>query len=248
VGRAADPAAPPALDARRDLSASALAYVGDSVWELAARARLAAPPRHLQEYRGGVERLARAETQAAVLSLLERRGLLTGEEKDLARWARNSRNARGAAPKRFSRKHGTGDARPYLAATALEALVGFWFLERPGRLQEVFTIVGLASGEPAAGGGGGTEGQSPLLETALEELERPEPPPAAWAASTTAAARPAAGAGWLPHLDPEARVAAVEEALRLRRRGKSRKRRPEEAPTPSPPGLSPRIGEGPPEA
>jgi len=168
--------------------------------------------------------------QAAVLSILERGGLLTQEERDLARWARNSRNARGSAPKRFSRKHGTGDARPYLASTALEALVGFWYLERPERLQEVFELVGLAAGGGGAGGGEEGAGEAPLLlEVALEELERPPPAPADWAAASSAPARPAAGGGWLPDLDPEQRVAAVEDALRLRRRGKSRKRRPEEA-------------------
>ena len=78
------------LAAKRDFSATALAYLGDAVWELYARAHHLTPPRRVQDYRGTVESSARAEAQAEVLTGLLVHDLLTPEEEAVARWAKNA--------------------------------------------------------------------------------------------------------------------------------------------------------------
>ena len=108
-----------------------LAYVGDAVYELSVRARLA------QSMAGSVNRMhaeatryARCESQADVIKHLQ--PTLNEREKDIVRRARNAKP--GYIPKHAG-------AVDYHNATGFEALVGYLYLNRDyARLDEVLAI------------------------------------------------------------------------------------------------------------
>lgn len=105
-----------------------LAYVGDAVFELAVRERLAArgPGKVAELHREAVS-LVRAPAQAEQLRRLE--GLLTPEEEEVVRRARNAKS--GPAPRGVS-------VQEYRHATAFEALLGHLYLNgQGGRIAEL---------------------------------------------------------------------------------------------------------------
>ncbi|MEO1131406.1 MAG: ribonuclease III domain-containing protein [Cyanobacteria bacterium J06639_1] len=114
-------------DVRR-LSAEALAYLGDAVYELHVRRTLLLPPRHLQHYRGAVVERVRATCQAQVMEML--REHLTEEELAIVR---RGRNACGRSPRNVS-------PELYRQASGLEALLGYLFVSDPQRLREVLAL------------------------------------------------------------------------------------------------------------
>jgi ribonuclease-3 family protein len=105
------------LDIRRS-SIRTLAWIGDAEWERIIRRRLAGlgdyPVDRLERMRA---RLARAETQAELLDAILPR--LEPEELDVVRRARNARFGRSGVRSDLT-------IRTYRAASAFEALVGWW--------------------------------------------------------------------------------------------------------------------------
>ena len=114
------------------LSPSALAYLGDAVYELFVRSALIAPPNRPRDYHRKVVSQVRAEKQAQHLqTLLEH---LTEAERDVLR---RGRNASTRGPRRI-------DAVIYQQATSLEALLGYLYLRDLERLAELLRYIDLS--------------------------------------------------------------------------------------------------------
>jgi ribonuclease III family protein len=114
------------------LSPAALAYLGDSVYELYIRTQYLLPPSRIRDYHQQVVNCVRAETQAAfVKSLMPH---LSPEE---IRILKQGRNAATGHPKRLS-------LEIYQYATALETLVGYLYLTDTDRLSELLSRFCLA--------------------------------------------------------------------------------------------------------
>jgi ribonuclease-3 family protein len=122
----------PLDDARiRELSPVALAYIGDTVFDLYVRAYLVKNNmgriEALHKYASGVVN-ARAQARAALLL----KSMLTGREAEIFQLGKN---AKSAPPKNASHED-------YSLATALEAVVGYLHLTgQTTRLDELFGIV-----------------------------------------------------------------------------------------------------------
>lgn len=108
------------------LSPTALAYIGDAVYELYIRISLLMPPKRMANYHSQVVAQVRAESQAICLQTIE--PYLTEQEKDILR---RGRNACMGKPRRLS-------LRVYQQATSLETLIGYLHLTNPQRLNELF--------------------------------------------------------------------------------------------------------------
>jgi ribonuclease III family protein len=119
------------------LSPSALAYLGDSVYELYIRSQYLLPPSRIRDYHQGVVSCVRAETQAAfAIALLP---YLSEAEKQILKQGRNAANGQ---PKRLS-------PEIYQQATALETLIGYLYLTDLERLQEILAYFSLDALTPA---------------------------------------------------------------------------------------------------
>ena len=102
------------------------AYLGDAVWELYIRehtTELTSNAKHLHKIT--TERV-KASYQAELLHKIAKS--LTEAEQDLARRGRN-------LPIPVGRR---SNQTEYRAATAFEVLIGWWYKEKPERLQEFF--------------------------------------------------------------------------------------------------------------
>ncbi|KAI7841706.1 hypothetical protein COHA_004573 [Chlorella ohadii] len=131
---------------RKHWNANALAFLGDSVWELYTRRRFFYPPSRKDSYFSLVVEHVRAETQERLYQQLLDSGFLRDTERDVLRWGRN---ATGVTPKRLS---DTGLKREtYRAATAMECLTGYLYLSDPDRLHAMMSLLGLGDA-PADGG------------------------------------------------------------------------------------------------
>lgn len=104
------------------LSPSALAYLGDAVYELYIRGLYLLPPQRQHDYHQKVVTQVRAETQAQHLRSLQ--PYLTPVEQETIRRGRNAASGR---PKRVS-------AAIYQQATSLETLIGYLYLTDRDRL------------------------------------------------------------------------------------------------------------------
>ena len=134
----------------KTMNTTALAYIGDAVYEIYVRERVLAasgqPGRvqaqgspqaqgfrqaekerqkaafgaHVDALHKRAIRYVRADGQAKALRAMMRDGFLTAEEEALVRRARNHKSA--SKPK-------NADAMDYKYATALEALIGYWHLK-----------------------------------------------------------------------------------------------------------------------
>lgn len=131
-----------------------LAFLGDAVWELYARARHFAPPKRLSVYYEAVTACVRAEAQAAAVEQLSAGAFLSEAERDILRWGRNAKVK--AIPKRLT-GGGAATAGVYRSATALEVLVGWLYVTDPGRLGALMAYLGMGleieKGPSEAGGG-----------------------------------------------------------------------------------------------
>ncbi|KOR35673.1 hypothetical protein AM228_17180 [Planktothricoides sp. SR001] len=107
------------------LSPTALAYLGDAVYELYIRGLYLLPPKRQHSYHQEVVAQVRAETQAEHLRSLE--PYLTDVEQDIIR---RGRNAASGKPKRVS-------ATVYQQATSLETLMGYLYLTDGDRLRQL---------------------------------------------------------------------------------------------------------------
>ena len=112
----------------------ALAYVGDSVYELYVRSHYLFPPKRIHDYHRQVVDIVRAEQQATYLAdyLLP---CLTEDELDVVRRGRN------ASP-RPSRKM---SLKIYQQATGFEALLGYLYLTDPERLWALLELLPIGS-------------------------------------------------------------------------------------------------------
>ncbi|MGK7924572.1 MAG: Mini-ribonuclease 3 [Spirulina sp.] len=111
------------------LSPSALAYLGDAVYELYVRTYFLLPPRRISDYHDRVVARVRAESQAEQLrSIL---AYLTESEKEILRQGRNAVNRK---PQRL-------DAEIYQQATSWETLIGYLYLTNIERLHELFYLL-----------------------------------------------------------------------------------------------------------
>ena len=131
----------------KTMNTTALAYIGDAVYEIYVRERVLAasgqPGRaqspnvakgqasfgaHVDALHKRAIRYVRADGQAKALRAMLRDGFLSAEEEALVRRARNHKSA--SKPK-------NADAMDYKYATALEALIGYWHLTaRAGKAAE----------------------------------------------------------------------------------------------------------------
>lgn len=115
----------------RQISPAALAYLGDSVYELYVRRQCLLPLSRLRDYHHQVVTHVRAEAQAQYLeSLLPH---LTPSELEMVR---QGRNAASGGPKRIH-------PDLYQQATGLEALLGYLYLTNSARLGELLHLLNL---------------------------------------------------------------------------------------------------------
>lgn len=115
------------------LAPSALAYLGDAVYELFVRRYYLLPPKRLATYHRQVVDQVRAERQAQHLrSLLPH---LTATELDVLKRGRNAAYNR---PKRL-------DPEIYQQATSLETLIGYLYLTDSSRLTELLSYLEVSA-------------------------------------------------------------------------------------------------------
>ncbi len=108
---------------------AALAYLGDSIYELFIRSLLLEPPRRIRDYHHLVVQHVKAESQSQYLEKLLQ--YLTPDELDILR---QGRNAASTGPKRVS-------AQIYQQATSLETLLGHLYIADPERLTEILLLL-----------------------------------------------------------------------------------------------------------
>eukprot|EP00884_Botryococcus_braunii_P019233 jgi/Botrbrau1/5994/Bobra.104_1s0024.1 len=130
---------------RSSWNASALAFLGDSVWELYCRTHFFFPPTRLTDYYDNVISHVRAEQQELYYELLTASDWLREEERDILRWGRNAKVK--SVPKRLVAAK-SGEA--YRKATALECLAGFLYLTDPARLHALMVYLGLGGVKPGS--------------------------------------------------------------------------------------------------
>lgn len=106
----------------QQVSPTALAYIGDAVYELYIRTHYLLPPKKIADYHHKVVEKVRAETQASYLQKLY--PLLTEVESN---WVRRGRNSVNKSPRRLS-------LQVYQQATGLETLLGYLYLHDRERL------------------------------------------------------------------------------------------------------------------
>lgn len=115
----------------KDYSPVALAYIGDTVYDLFVRTRvLEKGNRHVTEMHKDAIQAVSAAAQARSVHNIE--NILTEEEQSILKWGRNAKS--GRAPK-------NADAIDYRWATGFETLVGYLYLDgRVQRLEEILTL------------------------------------------------------------------------------------------------------------
>jgi ribonuclease-3 family protein len=115
----------------QEISPTALAYLGDAVYELHMRMFYLLPPQRPETYHRMVVSQVRAETQALHLQLLIPH--LLSSELEIVRRGRNAASGR---PKRLT-------LQIYQQATSLETLIGYLFLTDQARLTELLQKIPL---------------------------------------------------------------------------------------------------------
>jgi ribonuclease-3 family protein len=113
----------------KQLSPTALAYLGDAVYELYFRSLFLLPPKRITDYHQQVVNNVRAETQAFYLQKIQ--PYLTPTEQEVVR---RGRNATKGIPKRL-------EPEIYRQATSLETLIGYLYLYDPPRLQSLLSLL-----------------------------------------------------------------------------------------------------------
>jgi len=113
------------------LSPSALAYLGDAVYELHIRTHYLMPPKRSRDYHHQVVAQVRAESQARHLHSLEPH--LTPVELEILK---RGRNGATGCPRRL-------DPETYQQATSLETLIGYLYLTDCQRLNQLLAQLDL---------------------------------------------------------------------------------------------------------
>ena len=112
----------------KEINTTALAYIGDAVYEIYVREHVLGQDlrgidknfgAHVDALHKRAIRYVRADGQAKAVKAMLNEGFLGDEEAALVRRARNHKTA--SKPK-------NADAMDYKYATAFEALIGFWHL------------------------------------------------------------------------------------------------------------------------
>jgi ribonuclease-3 family protein len=116
---------PITVEQLQQISPTALAYLGDAVYELYIRNYYLHPPKRSPMYHRLVVAQVRAETQALHLRSLT--PLLNNTELEIVRRGRNAATGR---PRRV-------EPEIYQQATSLETLMGYLYLSNPQRLTEL---------------------------------------------------------------------------------------------------------------
>ena len=176
----------------RQINTTALAYIGDAVYEIYVRERVLAASggnsvaaagalsgavsgqrkafgAHVDALHRQAIRYVRAEGQAKAVKAMLAEGFLTAEEEAIVKRARNHKSA--SKPK-------NADAMDYKYATAFEALIGFWHLmaRRGDSVGTESPAQGLPAGSEqplpaAAGTGGGRRRAEEIIFRAFEIIE-----------------------------------------------------------------------------
>lgn len=110
------------LSALNTVSPTALAYIGDAVYELYIRQVYLLPAKKIADYHHQVVDKVRAETQASFLQHIYHQ--LTESELN---WVRRGRNAVNKSPRGLPRQ-------VYQEASALETLLGYLYISDQERL------------------------------------------------------------------------------------------------------------------
>lgn len=104
------------------------AYIGDAVWELHIRKKTVCITENSKKLHKITTDKVKASFQAELIHFLEPR--LTDEELEIARRARNLPIPVGRRQIQLE----------YRQATAFEALIGWWYLHNPERLEEIIQV------------------------------------------------------------------------------------------------------------
>ena len=140
----------------KTINTTALAYIGDAVYEIYVREHVLGQDlsgmdknfgAHVDALHKRAIRYVRADGQAKAVKAMLNEGFLSDEEAALVRRARNHKTA--SKPK-------NADAMDYKYATAFEALIGFWHLSAQ------------------AGGDGSAEAKQRMEEIIFKAFERIE--------------------------------------------------------------------------
>eukprot|EP00271_Cylindrocystis_brebissonii_P015159 TRINITY_DN3729_c0_g1_i1.p1 TRINITY_DN3729_c0_g1~~TRINITY_DN3729_c0_g1_i1.p1 ORF type:complete len:331 (+),score=48.59 TRINITY_DN3729_c0_g1_i1:381-1373(+) len=148
------PPPPPAPRARALFNAAALAYIGDSIYELYARRHFLHPPQAIDKYNKRVTAVVCCEAQDWLLRRLMATDVLTANERDVVRWGK------GGVASGARKAKGRAGRSVYSSATALETLVGYLYMTDSQRLDHVMTKLGFgcdSSVEVLPGGQGDDE-------------------------------------------------------------------------------------------
>ena len=113
----------------KSLSPSALAYVGDAVFELWVRSQLLLPARKIHDFHLEVVSQVKAEAQALLAQKMT--PVLSEDEQEIFRRARNSASGK---PKRVP-------LQIYQQATGFEAVLGYLYLTNQSRLEEILDMM-----------------------------------------------------------------------------------------------------------
>ena len=137
----------------KEINTTALAYIGDAVYEIYVREHVLGQDlsgmdknfgAHVDALHKRAIRYVRADGQAKAVKTMLNEGFLGDEEAALVRRARNHKTA--SKPK-------NADAMDYKYATAFEALIGFWHLSAQ------------------AGGAGAKQRMEEIIFKAFEKIE-----------------------------------------------------------------------------
>lgn len=112
----------------RRLSPSALAYLGDAIYELHVRRQQLFPPDRLERYHQQVVTRVRGSAQAKLLLALL--PYLSPEEQEIVRWGRNGC---GRPPRHLP-------LADYQNASGLETILGYLYLTNPERLRQILDL------------------------------------------------------------------------------------------------------------
>jgi len=115
-----------------------MAYIGDTVWDLMIRSRLAFQRLNVRHMHQRAIQSVNAHAQAQALNRLE--GCLAEDEEEIVRRGRNA-HAKHPCPK-------NQNPADYAAATGLEALIGYLYLT--GQDARLLHLFGLTQQEEAA--------------------------------------------------------------------------------------------------
>uniref|UniRef100_A0A7C8ZPE7 Ribonuclease III n=2 Tax=Opuntia streptacantha TaxID=393608 RepID=A0A7C8ZPE7_OPUST len=133
------PSPPKVEKPRSSHNAAALAYIGDSIYELYARRHFFTPALNIEEYNDRVMAVVRCEAQDALLQKLLSEKFLMEEERDVLRWGKNINSAKTRTTKRAG-------VAVYNRASSLETLIGYLYLTNPKRLDDMMSKLGFSVG------------------------------------------------------------------------------------------------------